>query len=147
VRTLRRRGLLFDRANQHQPRAQFAARQQPRRRRHEGGERAFGIDRATAIELAILDPHRHHTRHRIDMAEQHDLRPCAGLTHGVARAIDIAVKSQRLHLLDQEARNLALLAGDAGDAQHLLQECDRIEIWLGHRILYRNGRSADSQGY
>ena len=71
------------------------------------------------------------------MAEQHDLRPCAGLAHGVARAIDIAVKAQRLHLLDQEARDLALLAGDAGDAQHLLEEGDRVEIWLSHCVLYQ----------
>ena len=69
------------------------------------------------------------------MAEQHNLRPLARLADGVARAVDVAVEAKRPHLVDQEVRDLALLAGHAGDAQHLLEQGDRVEVGLGHCVL------------
>jgi hypothetical protein len=49
------------------------------------------------------------------------------------------VETKRPHLLDQEPRDVALLAGDARDAQHLFEEGDGVEVWLGHEILYVTG--------
>ncbi len=63
------------------------------------------------------------------MAEQHDRRwPSADLADGVASLVDVACEAEAAHLGHQETRQLALLAGEAGDAQHTLEECDRVEI-------------------
>ena len=46
--------------------------------------KSMGVDRATPVELAVRDTDGRLARHRIDMAEQHDLRPRANFADRIA---------------------------------------------------------------
>jgi len=67
---------------------------QPRCGHDHGGQRPLGVHRSPTVEERPVAAHRHLARHRIQVAEEHDLpRPVAEVAHGVAGAIPLRRKS------------------------------------------------------
>src|SRR4029079_9278553 len=77
----------------------------------ECGERPLRIDGAASDELAVLDPDRDLARHRVDVAEEHDVRrPIADLADGIARIVDRRSESPLAHARDEPFDRITLLA-------------------------------------
>ena len=131
ARAFRRGGLLLDSADDDDPcpRGQLCLR----RRDDEGRQRPFRIHRSAPVQPIPLDAHRHPSRHGVHVPQQHHFVHVAvggagGFphAHGVARPVDVGVEAHGGHLLHQEGGQFTLLAGEAFDLKHVMQQVYRV---------------------
>src|SRR5919202_7037800 len=98
----------------------------PCRGHHEGGERPFGIDRAAAVELAIVDADGDVARNGVDVPEEYDLGTAFPDTpDGVARLVYVRLHPQPLHRSHKVVDSSSLVARNARDLDQPAQQFDR----------------------
>ena len=94
----------------------------PQVRTEFNGRDTFSADSGRGLNFNDISPEL------LSRADAYKNQTAEMIEGGIAGVVDIAREAEAAHLVHEEARQLTLLAGDAGDAQHLLEECDGVEI-------------------